>query len=355
MYLTVMFSVWICLILFASGVALGGDQRELHVDISYTGMAVSFNLYKNNVFVCNRPSGSQLDCTVDLDATPMSFTLTSVEASGLEGPRSLPFVLDPLPQAKFTTNVSSGVAPLVVNFDASASLDYGGLIVGFTWDFGDGEFCTLQYADHIFTAAGTYTVRLTVVNDIGASHEKTSIITVKNGGKSSYNFTTITTVKEMVQQLYVGYLGRAADQEGLDYWANEITNGVLSMEQLRANLTNEQSEYLNLYANTTRAQLVSRIYFNLFLREPDPSGLTYWTTGEGGKVNADQLIVAILNGASESDRLVFDNKVQLANYYTTSCGAAAHFDILAAAAVIDVVEGTYASVTAAEENIDSSR
>lgn len=119
-----------------------------------------------------------------------------------------------------------------------------------------------------------------------------------------------------IQKLYIGYLGRAADKAGLNYWVNDIATGVMTMEQLRANLTNEQPEYTDIYGGLTRRQLVSQIYRNLFEREPDADGLNYWVSGGGSIVNADQLIVAFLNAASPADRLVLDNKTTVAMHYT---------------------------------------
>jgi hypothetical protein len=155
-----------------------------------------------------------------------------------------------------------------------------------------------------------------------------------------------------VQLLYVGYLGRAADQGGLDYWVNEIDSGVLTLEQLRANLTNEQPEYLNEYGGLTRTQLVAQIYENLFERTPSAGELDYWVNGGGGAVNADQLIVAFINAASIQDQLVLDNKLQVANHYTEVLGGPETFNISDAGAAVDDVDGTFESVIAAKAAID---
>ena len=32
-----------------------------------------------------------------------------------------------------------------------------------------------------------------------------------------------------VQQLYIGYLGRAADKAGLDFWTNAVATGVSTL------------------------------------------------------------------------------------------------------------------------------
>ena len=50
------------------------------------------------------------------------------------------------------------------------------------------------------------------------------------------NVMAITSAQ--VQQLYVAYLGRAADKAGLDYWMAELNSvpATLTLENLRSNL-----------------------------------------------------------------------------------------------------------------------
>ena len=40
-----------------------------------------------------------------------------------------------------------------------------------------------------------------------------------------------------MQELYIGYFGRAADQDGLDYWVAGIDNGDLSYEDVVLSFT----------------------------------------------------------------------------------------------------------------------
>ncbi len=123
---------------------------------------------------------------------------------------------------------------------------------------------------------------------------------------------------QQVQQLYVGYLGRAADQRGLDYWLNELNAEppVLTLENLRSNFVNEQPEYANVYAGLNRQQTVTEIYQNLFGRIPSDSEVAYWTFES--VVNTDLLITAFLNAASPTDRLIVDNKVAIAQQITAA-------------------------------------
>jgi len=156
-----------------------------------------------------------------------------------------------------------------------------------------------------------------------------------------------------IQQIYIGLLGRAADQEGLQYWTDEIEAGTLTLEQLRANIVEEQPEYEATFGGQTRAQVVSQLYANLFNRAPDDEGLQYWVNGEGASVNIDQLVLALVNGAAAADSLVLDNRTEVANYYTEELGAEGSFDAELAGSVVADVDGTRASVEQAKASVDS--
>lgn len=82
------------------------------------------------------------------------------------------------PIASFTRSPASGVAPLAVFFDASASEDADGVLVGYAWDFGDGAQAEGITATHTFAAPATYTVTLRVTDDDGGTGETTRAVDV---------------------------------------------------------------------------------------------------------------------------------------------------------------------------------
>lgn len=155
----------------------------------------------------------------------------------------------------------------------------------------------------------------------------------------------MATTSAQVQQLYVGLLGRAADQTGLNYWLNELnaTPAKMTLETLRANIVNSQPEYKAIFGSLSRVDTVTKIYSNLFGRAPDAAGLTYWTTGGGSTVNIDQLTLAFINGASTDDTKALTNKVVVSEVYTSTVGA--NFVAADAAAIVAVVNKDPASVT----------
>jgi PKD repeat protein len=85
------------------------------------------------------------------------------------------------PVAGFSAAPMSGVAPLTVNFtDASTDIDNN--IVSWSWDFGDGSpLSPNQNPSHVFNEADTFTVTLTVTDELGGTDSTTLNITVLAG------------------------------------------------------------------------------------------------------------------------------------------------------------------------------
>jgi len=89
------------------------------------------------------------------------------------------------PAAALTVSPSSGTAPLDVLADASSSTDADETpIESYTFDFGDGTVTgsqPLPTASHTYEQAGTYTVRVTVIDTGGLSSAATTQVTVEEG------------------------------------------------------------------------------------------------------------------------------------------------------------------------------
>ncbi|MBK3444150.1 DUF4214 domain-containing protein [Pseudomonas lactis] len=153
-----------------------------------------------------------------------------------------------------------------------------------------------------------------------------------------------TTTATQIQQLYVGLLGRAADQGGLNWWVEEVTTGGRTLEDIRASFVTS-TEYTTTYgAATTRTDLVTAIYSNLFERTPSADELAYWVSTDTRP--ADQLVTAFLEFASTADQAVINNKTFVAQTYTDTVGDT-NFNAAGAAAAIANVDGTPASVATA--------
>lgn len=74
-------------------------------------------------------------------------------------------VSTPPPEARYTCDRSSGVAPLTVKFVSTST----GVINSYSWNFGDGGTSSEPNPSHTFILAGIYQVVLTVTGP-GGSH-----------------------------------------------------------------------------------------------------------------------------------------------------------------------------------------
>ena len=81
-------------------------------------------------------------------------------------------------------------------------------------------------------------------------------------------------VKNLINQFYLGFLGREGDQGGLDYWTNEIINGnktVANVLEIMINSDEFKSK------NYTNKEFVKAAFKGLFNRVVDEDGFKYWT------------------------------------------------------------------------------
>lgn len=83
------------------------------------------------------------------------------------------------PVAVLSVSPASGIAPATVTASTAGSIDPDGTISATTIDFGDGSAAvSAASASHVYNTPGTYTVKATVTDNLGASSNTTSVITV---------------------------------------------------------------------------------------------------------------------------------------------------------------------------------
>lgn len=123
-------------------------------------------------------------------------------------------------------------------------------------------------------------------------------------------FDALSTQDQIIE-LYMATLGRAPDQEGLNYWVGRVEGtvepeqGALTIEQVATSFFEQpetQTKYPTLFdteANSLEdyTAFVTSLYNTVFDREPDDEGLDYWA-GEldAGNVNVSQFVLAFLRG-----------------------------------------------------------
>ena len=107
---------------------------------------------------------------------PTTFPMTTNDQAALGDPLEDFWVQGSTPlSASATGTPTTGNAPLTETFTGSAA---GGTApYAYGWDFGDGTTSTSQSPSHVYTAAGTYTARLTVTDSASPANTGTSDVT----------------------------------------------------------------------------------------------------------------------------------------------------------------------------------
>ncbi|HEX8593899.1 MAG TPA: DUF4214 domain-containing protein [Pseudomonas sp.] len=140
---------------------------------------------------------------------------------------------------------------------------------------------------------------------------------------------------DQIQQIYIAYLGRPADPDGLDYWANQVDAEGGSLAGVVGGFS-ASAESTALYGQLTTDQVITAIYVNLFNRQPDAAGLAYWKQQlDDGAVPQAQAAQAILLGALTSDVTAVANKLTVAKAFTAQVDTSAELSGYGGSASLD--------------------
>ncbi len=122
----------------------------------------------------------------------------------------------------------------------------------------------------------------------------------------------------LTQKIYIAYYGRPADPAGLSYWANRIdSEGLEAVIEAFATSPESVALYGAETGEAETTELVTAAYQQLFSREPDAEGLAFYSERiTSGEFTAATAMLDILNGASNTDLQVADNKLAVAQDFT---------------------------------------
>lgn len=150
---------------------------------------------------------------------------------------------------------------------------------------------------------------------------------------------------EAVQKLYVAYFNRPADTAGLDFWTNVVQAQNGSTAAVSAAFAAE-AEYKTEYANMSNADVVNKVYLNLFGRAAEDAGKTYWANLLDTKaITIDKVVAAIAGGAQTTDARAYANKVIGATQFTAALDTKAEQDGYKGAAANTAAKAFMSSIT----------
>ena len=157
-----------------ANVAVGGTQQFTATAKDQNGNAITGVTL---AWTSSNETVGTIDGTGLFTALAAGSATVTASAESVTGTATVTVAASPVgdpPVANFTANMTSGTAPLAVQFaDMSTNTPTTWL-----WDFGDNATSDQQHPVYTYTAAGTYTVTLTVTNAAGSdTATKTGYIT----------------------------------------------------------------------------------------------------------------------------------------------------------------------------------
>lgn len=124
-------------------------------------------------------TGATVSHTYATDGTYIvTLTVTDDDGATASTTRQVTVTADPPNQSPASVIATPSIVDRTVTLSSAGSSDPDGTITAYSWDFGDSTTGMGTSTTHAYAADGTYTVRLTVTDDDGATDEVTRDVTV---------------------------------------------------------------------------------------------------------------------------------------------------------------------------------
>ena len=118
---------------------------------------------------------------------------------------------------------------------------------------------------------------------------------VSFSSQASAVLTPLNDDTMFVEQVYQDFLNRAPDAEGLAYWAGEISGGNLTRTQM-------VEQYLVSAEFGETISPVVRLYFTYYSRIPDYDGLMFWVNSYAAGMSLNDISDAFANAQEFIDK-----------------------------------------------------
>jgi gliding motility-associated-like protein len=169
------------------------------------GNSQKVQIYKNRTWADQTPASTATSFTVMSPPEPgtYSYRLVTSSLANINTPscvvasNAFEIKVLPLPTADFLVAKATCQNEPISFTDQSTAGDAN--IASWLWDFGDGKISTQQNPAHVYNASGDYTVKLTVINNLGCTPSSTTrAIHVFKSIDMTFNFSTPDCVTKAV-------------------------------------------------------------------------------------------------------------------------------------------------------------
>lgn len=328
----------------------------------YSGNITSFQEVTWDV-ATNKGTGYYYDGTAATSVNGYAPSLTTVSSGVITSNGAMlvngSTITDSIVGSGFSGSINTKIGDLKVNTGDDVYTLTGTMGISLNTNTGN-DIINIQTPNNIITGdAGTdtavfansnlrYTVKFfgstnaTVIDNLSSTDTNNSLSTVETIAFSDGSIQTAWFDGAMalarnspekfavVTQMYLAYFNRAPDAVGLDYWANNVSQGWTNLQVANTFATTPEAiaTYGTVTAQSSTAELtnfVNGVYTNVLNRTPDAGGLNYWVnnlkTGAstpGGFIL--DIITAVNAQTGTADKLYLSSKTAVASHFAVTDG-----------------------------------
>jgi PKD repeat protein len=197
------------------------------------------------------------------------------------------------PVASFSTTATNFDISEDITFDASGSADAGGSVIGWSWNFGDGQTNSSgPSVSHQFLHAGSYRIKLTVTSSSGIQNETSKVIVISDIANVKHVLYVTGSAELNSAEKELEFQLESRGFEVLVKTGNAVGTGDASGEDLVIISSSVASTDVNTKFRTVKVPVL--IYENQLF---DDMGMTDTASTEFGNVS-NQTAIDIVGGGS---------------------------------------------------------
>jgi PKD repeat protein len=155
------------------------DATKQYMTLIWTGArSPTVDIYRDGLFLKNDLNDGKYTNSRNLPgAASYVYKVCEVGTTTCSNVATVNFNGGPLPNQAPVADFSSSCGGLTCTF-TDRSADPDGSVTGWSWTFGDGSTSTVRNPSRTYATAGTYAVSLTVTDNLGATTQRSSSVTV---------------------------------------------------------------------------------------------------------------------------------------------------------------------------------
>jgi len=183
------------------------------------------------------------------------------------------------PIARFTYTVDGPT----VNVNGSTSSDPDGIVMAWGWDWDDGTVGTGKLASHTYSAAGVYTIVLTVVDDDGLTNSTSQDVTIVDDPPVAAFSTSVNVLTVTVDA------SASSDDRGIVSWSWDWGDqSPLGSGEIATHTYGGSGTYTITLTVTDTAGQTNSLSKQVKVEFTPPPGVSFTTvTASGGKLTVD--------------------------------------------------------------------